>query len=105
MSEMRSDPFDKFHTLAIESLSDFEKLTRTDLAGNKETALNYDRSNVLLYELEGNDFFCIRPSGTEPKIKIYFGCYAGTQEECDEKLKLLSATVLDRIEDLMGEDA
>ena len=105
MSELRSDPFDKFHSLAIESLSDFDKLIRIDVAGNEETALYYARSNVLLYEMEGIDFFCIRPSGTEPKIKIYFGCYADTQEECDEKLRILSATVLDRIEGLMGADA
>ncbi len=105
MSELRSDPCDKFHSLAIESLSDFDKLIRIDVAGNEETALNYARSNVLLYEMEGIDFFWIRPSGTEPKIKIYFGCYADTQEECDEKLRILSATVLDRIEGLMGADA
>ncbi|NLC40887.1 MAG: phospho-sugar mutase, partial [Clostridiaceae bacterium] len=105
MSELRSDPFDKFHALPIESLSDFEKLIRIDVASNEESVLAYDRSNVLLYEMEGIDFFCIRPSGTEPKIKIYFGCYADTQEECDKNLKLLSETVLHRIECLMGEDA
>ncbi len=105
MSELRSDPFDKFHALPIENLSDFEKLIRIDVASNEETVLDYDQSNVLLYEMEGIDFFCIRPSGTEPKIKIYFGCYADTQEECDKNLELLSETVLHRIECLMGEDA
>ncbi|MDD2427002.1 MAG: phospho-sugar mutase, partial [Eubacteriales bacterium] len=105
MSELRSDPFDDFSSLPIESLSDFEQLVKIEVDSNAETALDYDRSNVLLYELKGIDFFCVRPSGTEPKIKIYFGCYADTQRECDRKLEYLSSTVLDRIECLMGEDA
>lgn len=105
MSELRSDPFDDFSSLPVESLSDFERLVKIEVDSNAETALDYDRSNVLLYELKGIDFFCVRPSGTEPKIKIYFGCYADTQQECDRKLEYLSSTVLDRIECLMGEDA
>lgn len=105
MSEMRSDPFNGLSSLPVESLSDFEKLSKIDVNSNEESTLDYDRSNVLLYEMEGIDFFSIRPSGTEPKIKIYFACYADTQEECDKKLEHLSATVLDRIECLMGEDA
>ncbi|NLC26431.1 MAG: phospho-sugar mutase [Fastidiosipila sp.] len=104
MSEMRSDPFNGFSSLPIRSLSDFDKLIKINLENSKEGKLNYDRSNVLLYELEGLDFFCIRPSGTEPKIKIYFACYADTQEECDRKLENLSATVMDRIECLMDKD-
>ena len=104
MSELRSDPFNGFSALAIKSLSDFEKSIKINLNSNDESSLDYDRSNVLLYELEGIDFFCIRPSGTEPKIKIYFGCYADTQEECDRKLEHTMATVLERIDCLMGED-
>ena len=53
-------------------------------------------SNVLLYELGGDkglDWACARPSGTEPKLKIYFGIYANTEDESKARLADTKAKV------------
>ena len=50
-------------------------------------------SDVLYYVLADGSWFCVRPSGTEPKIKIYFGAKAGSEEEADKKLAELIAGV------------
>ncbi len=58
-------------------------------------------SDVLLYELGGCDWFCVRPSGTEPKIKIYFGIYGADEAECGRKLQDVSAKIGQYIRSLM----
>ena len=46
-------------------------------------------SNVLYYELENDAWCCVRPSGTEPKIKLYMGVKAFTDEEASKELENL----------------
>ena len=55
-------------------------------------------SNVLYYELSDNAWCCVRPSGTEPKIKFYFGVKGSSLADAEEKLAKVKA-------DLMGENA
>ena len=52
------------------------------------TATGLPTSNVLYYELSDNAWCCVRPSGTEPKIKYYFGVKGESLEETAEKLSL-----------------
>jgi len=47
-------------------------------------------SNVLYYDLNDNSWCCVRPSGTEPKIKFYMGVKGTSMEEAEEKLKKLT---------------
>ncbi len=49
-----------------------------------ETALNTPKSNVLYFELEGGHWVCVRPSGTEPKIKLYVNATADTQQKAKD---------------------
>jgi len=55
------------------------------------------RCNVLHYVLEDNSWFCIRPSGTEPKLKIYFGVQGSSAEASSTKLAALKEAVMARI--------
>ena len=55
-----------------------------------KSVINLPKSNVLSYSLEDNSKVIARPSGTEPKIKIYITAYAETRAEADEKTALMS---------------
>ena len=55
-------------------------------------------SNVLYYDLSDDAWLCVRPSGTEPKIKFYFGIKGTSLEDADAKSKALGKAVLSMIE-------
>ena len=59
------------------------EITKTDLP----------KSNVLYYELENDAWCCVRPSGTEPKIKFYMGIKGESLEDTNKKLEELKAEV------------
>jgi phosphoglucomutase len=75
------------------AVSDYWERERLDLASGGRTPLLLDQSDVLLYELAGIDWFCARPSGTEPKLKIYFGVYRDTREASEQDLAALRSRV------------
>ena len=56
------------------------------MKNGKITKTGLPISNVLYYELENNNWCCVRPSGTEPKIKFYIGVKGESAEDADEKL-------------------
>lgn len=77
MTNLRGAPPTDFCGSPVVSVEDYLKATRTDLrTGNTET-LNFPHSNVLLFRLENGNKIAIRPSGTEPKVKIYCGVKNG----------------------------
>ena len=57
------------------------------------------KSNVLYYALEDDNWCCIRPSGTEPKIKLYMGVKAKTEEGARDKLEDLKNAMLKLVND------
>ena len=77
------------------AMRDYRVGIRTSLADGKQTQLLLPKSNVLYFELEGDGWCCVRPSGTEPKIKFYFGVKADTMQKADEKLRHLKAGLLE----------
>ncbi|NLA70840.1 MAG: phospho-sugar mutase [Clostridiaceae bacterium] len=101
MSALRDKPFDGFETLGIESLSDFQRGVQIDLESGGKKALDFPESNVLLYQLKNLDFMCVRPSGTEPKIKVYFGCYGDDRDVCQARQKTFERIVLERVNKLL----
>ena len=65
-----------------------------DLKSDKVEKINLPKSNVIKYYLTDNMWFVLRPSGTEPKLKVYYGVKGKTQADADEKLAKLSDEVL-----------
>jgi len=69
MARLRGNPPSKAGSLNVLAVRDYKAGTRT--AAGKTEALDCPPSDVLYYELEGGNWLCMRPSGTEPKIKLY----------------------------------
>ena len=81
MASIRENPPREVAGLRVLAVRDFKTGIRT--ADGKEEALDFPRSNVLYYEIEGGNWLCIRPSGTEPKIKLYVAARADSQPAVD----------------------
>ena len=58
-------------------------------------------SNVLYYDLEDSAWLCVRPSGTEPKIKFYYGVKGTSLADADEKSAKLGKAVMDIVNGLL----
>ncbi len=67
-----------------------------DLTNGSERALDLPDSRVLYYKFDDNSWFCVRPSGTEPKIKIYLSVVGKSNEEADQKLESLKKAILSK---------
>ncbi len=93
MQKLRDDKDLKINGYQIVSVSDYLTGEKYSLLSNSKEKLSLPASNVLYYELSGNSWFCIRPSGTEPKIKIYFETFGNDMKDAKEKLDYLKKAV------------
>lgn len=85
MEGLRANPPQKFGDYEVTAVRDYEKDTVKDLRSGKEWTTGLPKSNVLYFELTSDAWLCVRPSGTEPKIKIYFGVVGESMEDAESK--------------------
>ena len=77
----------------VTAVRDYKKDTITDTATGAVKPTGLPASNSLYYELEDDTWVCVRPSGTEPKVKFYLGVKGTSLEDADAKSKALSEAV------------
>ena len=94
MDKMRNIEISKIGDYKVLSFRDIENNIKKDLKTGKITETGLPKSNVLYYELENDSWCCIRPSGTEPKIKVYFGIKGTSNEDAIIKLEKLKEAML-----------
>ena len=89
MEKMRKNPPKKLGSYDVLEVRDYKEHTIVKADGSKsETDL--PTSNVLYYDLNDNSWCCVRPSGTEPKIKFYMGVKGKSMDEAEKKLEELT---------------
>ncbi|MBQ7901937.1 MAG: phospho-sugar mutase, partial [Clostridia bacterium] len=97
MEKFRSNPLKEIAGCKVENVWDVKNSTITDVNSGNVTALDLPKSNVLRYNLEGNAWIAIRPSGTEPKIKFYYGVCEGSEAAAYAKIDEFVAAVAEII--------
>ena len=93
MKAFRENPPKELAGYQVLAVRDYKADTRYDLVSGKVEATGLPTSNVLYYELFENAWCCVRPSGTEPKIKFYFGVKGASLEDAKEKLEALKTAI------------
>ena len=81
MAQLRSHYPAEIAGVKVTAVKDFQKGVRIE--NGVETKLDYPASNVIYFEMENDNWVCVRPSGTEPKIKLYVASKADSQEAVD----------------------
>ena len=85
----------------VTSARDYKLDTIKDMATGEVKPTGLPSSNVLYYDLEDGAWICVRPSGTEPKIKFYFGVKGTSLEDAEEKENTLGAAVMAMVDKMM----
>ena len=96
MEEMRRNTYSKIGSNNVLRFRDYKKEIIKDMETGKETKTELPNSNVLYYELENDAWCCVRPSGTEPKIKFYSGVKAYSIENAEKELEKMKKDVLNK---------
>ncbi|MGO1470272.1 MAG: phospho-sugar mutase, partial [Tissierella sp.] len=86
MDYFRKNPIKEVGNMKLETLTDY-LLDDTEM----------DKSNVLEYKLDDGSWYTIRPSGTEPKIKIYIYSKDKVEKEAEHKIQSIEKTVVDKL--------
>ena len=100
MSDLREKVPSEFAGKRVLAVRDYLKGERVDTQGSV-SALEQGKSNVLYYELEDGAWICVRPSGTEPKVKLYVNAMSASHEETDKQLQALSDAAVDCLNSLL----
>ena len=89
MTSMRNKDVEQIGKYKVLCFKDVDRDYVKDMTTGEESKTGLPKSNVLYYQLENNSWCCVRPSGTEPKIKLYFGVKGTSAENATEELELL----------------
>lgn len=101
MDTLRQNPPAEFAGLKVTAARDYKKDTITDLATGAVKPTGLPNSNVLYYELTDDAWVCVRPSGTEPKVKFYYGVKGASMAEADEKSETMGKAILAMVDQML----
>lgn len=90
---LKVSPVEKFDIYEVSSIRDYSKDIKTDLATGETSPIGSPLTNCVYYELKTGSFICVRPSGTEPKLKIYYSVKANNKEDAEAALAKMQAAV------------
>ena len=101
MEYFRNNTPAEFAGSKVISVRDYKADTIRDMASGEVKPTGLPSSNVLYYDLEDQAWLCVRPSGTEPKIKFYYGVKGTSLADADEKSEKLGQAVQKLVEPML----
>lgn len=100
MEYFRKNTPEKLSGYKVLFARDYQEDTVKNMESGSVKATGLPKSNVLYYDCEDSTWLCIRPSGTEPKLKLYYGVKAGSVEEADKRINDLSEELNNIVKDI-----
>ncbi|EJQ16506.1 phospho-sugar mutase [Bacillus cereus] len=97
MATFRGNPPKEVAGLTVVAVEDYKESIITTLQDGNKEEIHLPKSNVLKYQLEDGSWFCLRPSGTEPKIKFYFGVQDDSLQNSEQKLLTIKEDIMNRL--------
>lgn len=97
MATFRENPPKEVAGLTVVAVEDYKASIVTSLQDGHKEEIHLPKSNVLKYQLEDGSWFCLRPSGTEPKIKFYFGVQDNSLQNSEQKLLTIKEDIMNRL--------
>ena len=101
LNTLRQDTPEKFGEYTVLSARDYKTGIIKDVKTGEEKPTGLPASNVLYYDLSDDAWLCVRPSGTEPKVKFYYGIKGTSLEDANAKSEALGKEVLSMIEEML----
>ena len=101
LETLRKEPPVSFVEYKVLKARDYKADTIQDLATGEVTSTGLPKSNVLYYDLTDDAWICVRPSGTEPKVKFYYGVKGVSLEDAELKSEKLGKFVLEMIDKML----
>ena len=101
MNSLRQNPPAEFAGHKVVAVRDYKADTIKNLETGEVTPTGLPNSNVLYYELTDDAWVCVRPSGTEPKVKFYYGVKGTSLADADKKSAVMGKAVLDMVDSMM----
>ncbi|MES9683331.1 phospho-sugar mutase [Gottfriedia acidiceleris] len=101
LTNYRQNPPVDINGLKVVTVEDYKLQEKTTLESGEKEQILLPKSNVLKYQLEDGSWVCLRPSGTEPKIKFYFGIVGQSRQDSIQKLDSLQQAFMEKIEVLV----
>ena len=98
MEKFRANHFNTFADEKLVTYNDYQSKESLDLAGGEKSAIDLPKSNVLKFVFNENSWYALRPSGTEPKLKVYYSVTGRSRESAEEKMEILRKAVNEIIE-------
>ena len=101
METLRNETPSEIAGYKVLSARDYKKDTIKNMESGEMTKTGLPSSNVLYYDLSDEAWLCVRPSGTEPKVKFYYGVKGTSLEDADAKSAALGKQVVAMIQEML----
>lgn len=97
LDNLRKNPIKDINGVKVKTLFDYKESIEKDLESGEAKEVKRPKSNVLKYVLEDGSWFVVRPSGTEPKMKVYLAVVGSNLEDSNNKIKEFEKNIMKNI--------